>query len=302
MGLLIVGSVALDNVTTPAGTRKESLGGAACYAGISASFFTEDIYLVGVVGGDFPQEHIEFLKSKKINLDGVEIIEGGKTFRWAGKYVGDMNQAETLDTQLNVFQNFQPKLPENHKNAEFVFLANIQPQLQLDVLKQAQNPKFTACDTMNLWINHNKDEVLEVIKNVNLVLINDAEARMLTGVQSLPVAAKHILESGPMAVIIKKGEHGVVLFTKEFTFFVPGYPLFEVKDPTGAGDTFAGGVMGFLASHKAVTPELLKKATVFGSVMASYNVEDFSLERMKTISIKDVENRFEEFKNLTSFL
>lgn len=301
MGLLIVGSVALDNVSTPAGTRKETLGGAACYGSIAASFFTEDIYLVGIVGGDFPGEHIEFLKSKNINLDGLEIIEGGKTFRWAGKYVGDMNQAETLDTQLNVFQNFQPKLPEHYKDAEFVFLANIQPQLQLDVLKQTKNPKFTACDTMNLWINHNREEVLEVIKNVNLVLINDAEARMLCETQSLPVAARKILDLGPLAVIIKKGEHGVVLFTKEFTFFVPGFPVAEVKDPTGAGDSFAGGVMGFLSKHKKISPDLLKQAAVYGSVMASYNVEDFSLEKLKKLSKLDIEWRYEAFRTVTRF-
>jgi len=300
LSLVIVGSVALDDVTTPFGKREKTLGGAACYASITAGYFTENIYLVGVVGGDFPEEHINFLKKRKLNLDGLEIIKDGKTFQWKGRYE-DINQAITLDTQLNVFEKFQPKLPEKYKEAEFVFLANIDPPLQLDVLKQVKNPLFTACDTMNLWIKHKKDEVLEVIKNTSMVLINDAEAKQLCETHSLQEAAKKLLYMGPLAVVIKKGEHGVILFTKDFVFALPAFPLEEVKDPTGAGDTFAGGMMGYLAKKRKITPKTLKKALVYGSVMASYNVEDFSLDRLKRLKNIDVEWRYDAFKKLTRF-
>ena len=301
MSLVIVGSVALDNVETPFGTGEKVLGGAACYASVTASYLTDDIYLVGVVGGDFPEEHIKFLKSRNINLDGLEVIKEGKTFHWKGKYEDNLNQAFTLDTQLNVFEKFQPKLPGKYKDADFVFLANIDPPLQLDVLKQVKKPKFTACDTMNLWIEHKKDEVLEVIKNTNLVLINDAEAKQLCETHSLPDAAKKLLDMGPIAIVIKKGEHGVLLFTKDFVFGLPAFPLETVKDPTGAGDSFAGGMMGYLARKRKITPKTLKKALVYGSVMASYNVEDFSLERLKRLKNIDVEWRYDAFRRLTNF-
>ncbi|HPZ09056.1 MAG TPA: PfkB family carbohydrate kinase [Candidatus Eremiobacteraeota bacterium] len=301
MGLIIVGSVALDDVKTSFGVKERVLGGAASFASVSASFFHKDVYLVGVVGGDFPKEHIEFFRSRNIDLKGLEVIENGKTFHWKGTYEYNMNQAHTLDTQLNVFQNFQPKIPVVYREAEFVFLANIDPDLQLDVLRQIKNPKFTACDTMNLWINQKKDKVLEVMKNTNMVFINDAEARQLCETYSLPAAAKHILNLGPLVVIIKKGEHGALLYTKEIVFSLPGFPLEEVKDPTGAGDTFAGGLMGFLAETGKVTPGNLKKGIVYASVMASYNVEDFSLDKMSKLKSVDIEWRYEAFKNLTSF-
>ena len=301
VSLLIVGSVAFDDVKTPLGERNRVLGGAACYGSVSASFFISDIHLVGVVGGDFPQEHIDFLKSRNIDLAGLEIIENGKTFHWKGQYEGDLNQAETLDTQLNVFQNFQPKLPEHYKDAEFVFLANIDPELQIDVLNQVKKPKLIACDTMNLWIRHKKDKVLELIKKCDIVLINDAEARQLCNTYSLPLAARKLLETGPKAIIIKKGEHGVALYTKEFTFCLPAFPLEEVKDPTGAGDTFAGGLMGYLAKVKEITPATLKKALVYGSVMASHNVQEFSLEKMRELTDEQVQKRYEAFRDLTSF-
>ncbi len=301
MGLTIVGSVAFDDVKTPFGTREKVLGGAASYASVSASFFHKDVYLVGVVGGDFPKEHIDFFKSRNIDLQGLEIIEDGSTFYWKGTYEYNLNQAHTLDTQLNVFQNFQPKIPDTYAEAEFVFLANIDPDLQLDVLKQVKNPLFTACDTMNLWITHKKDKVLEVIKHTNLVLINDAEVRQLCETYSLTLAAQKLLDLGTLAVIIKKGEHGALLCTKEMIFSLPGFPLDEVKDPTGAGDTFAGGLMGYIASKGKVTPDILKNAIVYASVMASYNVEDFSLDRMRRLKPVEIEWRYEAFKKLTHF-
>ena len=297
--LLIVGSVALDNVKTPFGDTKEALGGAAVYSSIAASFFSP-VRLVGVVGNDFPQKHINFLSSRNIDLAGLQTVDG-KTFRWSGYYEFDLNQAHTTDTQLNVFQHFHPDIPEEYRDSEYVFLANIDPELQLQVLDQVRNPKLTACDTMNFWIDGKKDALLEVIKRVDVVFMNDAEARQLVGSYSLVKAAREISEMGPKAVIIKKGEHGAVMVSDGTFFAAPSYPLEEVIDPTGAGDSFAGGFIGYLAATDDISEANLRKATVYGSTLASFNVEDFSLERFSRLAKPEILERYCEFKQIAFF-
>ena len=298
--VLIVGSMALDNVRTPAGEVKNALGGAADYSSVAASFFSP-VRLVGVVGDDFPKEHLEFLSSRNIDLAGVETIAGGKTFRWAGYYDFDLNIAHTLDTQLNVFAHFEPKLPELYRESKFVFLANIDPTLQLQVLSQVKNPTLTVCDTMNFWIERKRDELLQVLKLVDIAFMNDAEARQLTGQLSVVKAAKALLAMGPKTVIIKKGEHGALLFSGDDHFATPSYPLEDIADPTGAGDSFAGGFIGYVARQGDVSVNTLRRATVFGSVMASYNVEDFSLNRMRTLTMDDINARYKEFRDIAYF-
>jgi sugar/nucleoside kinase (ribokinase family) len=297
--VLIVGSMALDSVKTPFGEVPNALGGAAVYSSTAASFFTP-VRIVGVVGQDFPQEHLDFLRSRRIDLGGVQITDG-KTFRWSGYYEYDMNQAHTLDTQLNVFQYFKPHIPENYRDSEFVFLANIDPELQLDVLKQVRNPKLTVCDTMNFWINGRREQLIEVLKRVDIAIMNDAEARQLCDTPSIVVAARQILEMGPRYVVIKKGEYGAAMYGGECVFSAPPYPLEDVKDPTGAGDTFAGGFIGYLASTGRIDETALRQAVVYGSTLASYNVEDFSLERMKRLSRDEIQTRFMEFRDIAHF-
>ena len=299
MSLTVVGSVAFDALETPFGKREKVLGGAATHFGLSASFFS-DVNAVGVVGEDFGEPEWEVFRRHHINTDDIEIAEG-KTFFWSGRYDYDMNTAHTLDTQLNVFETFDPKLSDISKNAEFVFLANIQPTLQLGVRKQCETAKFVAMDTMNYWIASVKDELLETIKSVDCIVINDAEARQLTDEPSIYKAAKQILGFGLKAVVIKRGEYGATLFTSDGYFATPAYPLESVFDPTGAGDTFAGGFMGYLASQKEVNDATLRRAMIYGSVMASFNVEKFGTERVDELTYPEINQRFKDFKQMTHF-
>lgn len=299
MSVLVVGSVAFDTVTTPFGHKEKILGGSATYFSYACSFFSP-VNLVAVVGEDFPSEYRELLMERDINLDGLQIREG-KTFHWGGSYHYDMNEAETEFTDLNVFENFHPELPPDYRSSEYVLLANIDPDLQLEVLDQIDNPRLVVGDTMNLWIELKKETVRDVIRKLNVLIINDAEARQLTSEVSLKKAADRLLELGCEYVVIKKGEHGALLFSKEFIFSAPGLPLEAVIDPTGAGDTFAGGFMGYLAKVGSISPEIMRKSMIYGSVMASFNVEDFSLERLKILREDDIKARFQEFKVLTYF-
>lgn len=298
--VLIVGSVALDSVQTPSGLVERALGGAAVYSSVAASFFSP-VRVVGVVGEDFPKEHIEFLSSRGIDTQGIQITPG-KTFHWKGAYEGDMNQAQTIATELNVFQDFKPQLPQDYKSSEYVFLANIDPELQLQVLDQVSKPKLVACDTMNFWISTKKDALLEVLKRVDIVFINDAEVRQLVGTVNITKAAAAIHDLGPKYVIVKKGEHGAVMYCNEsMCFAAASYPLEEVTDPTGAGDSFAGGFMGYIAKSDETSETNIRKAVVYGSTLASYNVQDFSLNRFKRLTVDEIDKRYEEFKRIVFF-
>ena len=299
MGIVVVGTVAFDTVETPFGKGENVLGGSATYFATSASFFS-DVSLVAVVGEDFPDEHLAFLRSREINLDGLQKIPG-KTFHWTGKYGYDLNEAQTLDTQLNVLMEFNPELPAAYRDTDVLFLANIDPELQLKVLDQVKSPKLTACDSMNFWISSKPEALKEVMKRVDIVVINEGEARMLTGEANLVKAARQIIALGCKRLVVKRGEYGVLMFTADSVFAAPALPLEEVFDPTGAGDTFAGGFMGYLANTGDFSEEGLRQALVFGSVMASFNVEDFSLDRMKRLTYPEIEQRYRSFKSLTSF-
>ncbi|MBI4436955.1 MAG: bifunctional hydroxymethylpyrimidine kinase/phosphomethylpyrimidine kinase [Candidatus Omnitrophica bacterium] len=297
--VLVVGSVALDSVETPYGSQEEILGGSATYASVSASFFTP-VNLVGVVGTDFPKAYLNLLKKRNIDLEGLEVRKG-ETFRWKGRYGYDLNVAFTLVTELNVFEQFNPRLPEKYCGLSHVFLANIDPDLQLSVLKQLNHPQFVALDSMGFWIEKKKRSLLQLLKKVDLALLNDQEARMLTGNTNLAKAGKELIRLGPQMVLIKKGEHGVLFFTKDFVFSTPAYLLETIKDPTGAGDTFAGGFMGYLAKGKKQDVASIRKAIIYGSVMASFSVEDFGLNRLLTLKSSDIQKRFNEFKLFTRF-
>ena len=300
MSLTVVGSVAFDALETPFGKRDKVLGGAATHFGLSASFFTQ-VNAVGVVGGDFTDAEWDVFRRHHINTDDIEVVPEGKTFFWSGRYDYDMNTAHTLDTQLNVFATFDPKLSENSKNARVVFLANIQPTLQLGVRKQCEKAEFVAMDTMNYWISSVKDELLETVKSVDCIIINDAEARQLTDEPNIHKAAKAIMDMGLRAVVIKRGEYGATLFTPTSYFSTPAYPLESVFDPTGAGDTFAGGFMGYLAAQKEINDDSLRRACVYGSVMASFNVEKFGTERVDALDYPEINQRFKDFKRMTHF-
>jgi len=299
MSILVGGSVAIDSVETPFGVGENVLGGSATYFSTSASFFT-DVNLVGIVGEDFPQEHIDFLKSRNIDLRSL-VRESGKTFHWKGKYGVDINEAQTLDTQLNVFQTFRPQIPAEYADTEYLILANIDPELQLEVLAQVRNPRVIACDTMNFWISSKPEVLKKVISKVDFFIINEGEARQLSGEVNLVKAARAILAMGAKNLIIKRGEYGVLLFTKDSIFAAPAYPLEKVFDPTGAGDTFAGGFMGYLANTGNVSEEGIRQAIIFGSVMASFNVEDFSLDRLRTLQYSEIDERYRSFKAMTHF-
>ena len=300
MSLTVVGSVAFDALETPFGKRDRVLGGAATHFGLSASFFTK-VNAVGVVGGDFGQEEWDVFKRHNINTDDIEVVPDGKTFFWSGRYDYDMGTAHTLDTQLNVFETFDPKLSDNSKSAKLLFLANILPMLQKQVREQMPDAEFVAMDTMNFWISSMKDALIETIKVVDCIIINDAEARQVTGEASIHIAARKIMDIGPEAVVIKRGEYGAVLFTKDSYFVVPAYPLESVFDPTGAGDTFAGGFMGYLAAQDKITDDTLRRACVYGSVMASFNVEKFGTERVDALDYPEINERFRKFKQMTHF-
>ncbi|MSN25042.1 MAG: sugar kinase [Geobacter sp.] len=299
MSVVVVGTVAFDTVETPFGKQENVLGGSATYFSTSASFFT-DISLVAVVGEDFPQEHVSFLKSRNIDTAGLQRIPG-KTFHWSGRYGYDLNEAQTLDTQLNVLMEFQPNLPEAYRDAEYLFLANIDPDLQMQVLEQVKSPKLVACDTMNFWISSKPESLKKVLQKVDIVVINEGEARQFTGESNLVKAARQIIALGCKRLVIKRGEYGVLMFTADTVFAAPAYPLEDVFDPTGAGDTFAGGFMGYLANTGNLSEDGIRQALIFGSVMASFNVEDFSLDRMKRLDYGEIEARYKNFKSLTSF-
>ncbi|MGB7200975.1 MAG: PfkB family carbohydrate kinase [Pyrinomonadaceae bacterium] len=300
MSLTVVGSVAFDALETPFGKRDRILGGAATHFGLSASFFTK-VNAVGVVGGDFATDEWAVFKRHAINTDDIEVVADGKTFFWSGRYDYDMNTAHTLDTQLNVFETFDPKLSDNSKNAKLLFLANILPSLQKQVREQCPNAKFVAMDTMNFWISSMKDAVIETIKVVDCIIINDAEARQLTDEPSIYKAARKIMDYGLKAVVIKRGEYGATLFTQSGYFVAPAYPLESVFDPTGAGDTFAGGFMGYLASQSEIDDDTLRRACIYGSVMASFNVEKFGTERVDGLDYPEINERFKAFKTMTHF-
>jgi sugar/nucleoside kinase (ribokinase family) len=298
MSIVVVGSVALDSVETPFGKVENALGGSATYFSVSASFFTRDIRIVAIVGDDFPQEHINFLQSKGIDLSGLERVSG-KTFHWKGQYGENLGIAKTLATDLNVFEKFAPKLPESYRGSKYVFLANINPELQMDVLKQVKNAQLIVCDTMNLWISERKPELLETIKHIDILVLNDAEARQLTGDSNLTRAAKKILDYGPKRVIIKAGQYGAMTFTRTSFFAAPAYPLEGVIDTTGAGDTFAGGFVGYLASKGDLSESGIRRAIIYGTVMASFNVQDFSLNRQRSLTRSEIDSRFSEMVAMT---
>jgi sugar/nucleoside kinase (ribokinase family) len=300
MKILVVGSIAYDAVETPVGKRESQLGGAATYFSVSASYFT-DVGMIGVVGEDFDPADIAMLESHNIDTSGL-VKADGKTFRWTGEYMEDINTAVTLDTQLNVFGDFEPELSEAHANARYLFLANIDPALQLKVLDAMDTrPKMVANDTMNLWIDIAKPTLTELISKVDTLLINEEEAKQLTGEDHLPDAAKAIIKLGPSSTVIKRGEYGATLFGNNFSFAAPAYPLERVIDPTGAGDSFAGGFMGYLASVDKVDEESLRTAAIVGSTMASFAVEDFGLDRIKNMTKSEIEERFNAFVDLTRF-
>lgn len=299
--LLIVGTVAFDAIETPFGKSDKILGGAATYIGLSAAQFDVHSAIVSVVGEDFPQEYLDLLKARDIDLTGTQIVKGGKTFFWSGKYYNDLNTRETLETQLNVLADFQPVVPEDFKSPEIVMLGNLHPLVQKSVLDQLQRPKLVVLDTMNFWMDNTWNELLEVISHVDVITINDEEARQLTKEHSLLKAARKIAEMGPKYVVIKKGENGALLFHEGKVFFAPALPLDEVFDPTGAGDTFAGGFSGYLAQTGDISFENMKNAVVYGSNLASFCVEQFGTQRMQNLTTKEVHQRLYGFKALTQF-
>ena len=299
--LVIVGTVAFDAIETPFGKTDKILGGAATYIGLAASQFNTDGAIVSVVGGDFPKEDIAMLENKGMNTEGLEVVENGKTFFWSGKYHNDMNSRDTLVTELNVLETFNPVVPKSYRDAEVVMLGNLHPMVQLGVIEQMNDPKLIALDTMNFWMDIALDDLKKVIAKVDVITINDEEARQLSGEYSLVNASKKIMEMGPKYVVIKKGEHGALLFHENEMFFAPALPLAEVFDPTGAGDTFAGGFTGYLARTGDYSFENMKTALIHGSCLASFCVEKFGTERMLDLSKKEVHQRLQQFKSLTQF-
>ncbi|TAF66584.1 MAG: sugar kinase [Flavobacterium sp.] len=300
--LLIVGTVAFDAIETPFGKTDKILGGAATYIGLSASFFNLQSAIVSVVGDDFPQEHLDLLTSRNIDISGIEIVKGGKTFFWSGLYHNDLNSRDTLVTELNVLADFQPRVPQNFKDADVVMLGNLHPLVQSSVLDQMEiTPKLVVLDTMNFWMDCALPELLDVIKRVDVITINDEEARQLSGEYSLVKAAAKIHTLGPKYVVIKKGEHGALLFHNNEVFFAPALPLEEVYDPTGAGDTFAGGFSGYIAQSENISFENMKNGIIYGSNLASFCVEKFGTERMVSLEENEVNQRLKQFKALTQF-
>ncbi len=297
--LLVVGSVALDTVKTPFGEVSEVLGGSATFFSTAASYFTS-VDLIAVVGEDFPPQYLTFLKSRGIDLTGLE-QRPGATFRWKGEYTHQLNEARTLDTKLNVFETFRPKIPESYRSPELLFLGNIDPELQFDVLQKLPRPPLVACDTMNFWINGKRDALWRVLEQVDILIVNDGEARALGEDSNLVKVAQKILARGPKHLIIKRGEYGVLMFNEKQVFGAPAFPLEDVRDPTGAGDSFAGGFLGYLAATGNRSIDAFKQAIIFGSVMASFAVESFSLDRLRILDYKEVHERFRAFKQLTHF-
>ena len=300
MPLVVVGSIALDSVVTPTQTRDNILGGSAVFFSYAASYFTS-VRLAGVVGEDWPCEHTNVLKARGIDTTGLQIIRGGKTFRWSGKYAANMNDRETLDIQLNVMNQFDPVLPESYRRCKFLFLANGSTKLQMKVLDQCTGPSLVVADTMDLWIRTEPKELRALIKRIDGLVLNDSEARLLTGIDNLVQAGHAVRELGPSFVVIKKGEHGAMFFSEHETYVLPAYPTPEVVDPTGAGDSFAGGMMGYLAEKDNFNPKTLKEAMAYGILVASFTVEDFSLERLKIIAREEIDVRMAEYKRMLSF-
>jgi sugar/nucleoside kinase (ribokinase family) len=299
MSVLVVGSVALDTVKTPFGEAREVLGGSATFFGVSAAFFSH-VNLVAVVGTDFPEQHVDFLRSRDIDTRGLKRVEG-ETFRWEGYYEYDLNEAHTMDTRLNVFQDFEPEIPDEYRRSEFVFLANIDPELQIKVLEQVERPRLVVCDTMNFWIENKREQLKRTMAEVDVMMLNEAEARELAEEPNLVMAARKIMGLGPRRVIIKKGEHGVLMFYDNEYFTLPGFPLESVYDPTGAGDTFGGGFLGSLAGSGSLDEPDIRKSVVYGSVLASFNVESFSCERLKDLTMEEIESRYQDFLSITRF-
>ena len=302
MSILIVGTVAFDAIETPFGKTDKIVGGAATYIGLSASFFSNNLNLISVVGDDFPKQAIQILEQHNVDTKGLQIKKGEKTFFWSGKYHNDMNTRDTIETQLNVLETFDPIVPKEYQNSEFLMLGNLMPSVQKKVLDQMKTrPKLIVLDTMNFWMEHFLEDLTEALKEVDVLTINNEEARQLSGEYSLVKAAKKIQEMGPKYLVIKKGEHGALLFNKEEVFFAPALPLEEVFDPTGAGDSFAGGFIGHLEKTEDTSFENMKRAVIHGSAMASFCVEKFGTERLKELKINDVESRLQEFVNLVQF-
>ncbi len=301
MGLLVVGSLGLDTVITPFDKIEEALGGSASYISLASSYFGGPIEFVGVVGSDFPKEYIKIIEDHNVDTEGLQIVEGGKTFRWTGKYHYDLNMRDTLLTELNVFEKFDPVIPEKFKKSKYVCLGNIDPVLQSRVLDQLEDPQFVVCDTMNFWIEGKKDDLLKLLKRVDVLIINDSEARLLAHEPNLIRAARMIRELGPKILIIKKGEHGALLFVDDIVFSAPAYPMETIFDPTGAGDSFAGGFIGYLFKTRDLSPDSLKRAVIYGSTMASFCVEKFSTKGLEELSNLRIQDRFREFMTLSKF-
>lgn len=299
MSVLVVGSVALDTIETPFGKVEEAIGGAATFFSAAASLF-HPVQLVGVVGSDYPRSQLDFLEERGVDFSGLT-REDGESFRWSGVYSYDLNARETLETRLGVFADFKPEIPASFREAEWVFLGNIHPSLQLDVLEQIHEPRLVACDTMNYWIESTRVELLELLGKVDVLMVNDSEARELTGDYNLLHAARWIQDRGPKYVVVKKGEHGALLFTPDMTFFAPGFPLEEIFDPTGAGDAFAGGFMGWLAAAGTVDDDELRRSMIYGSALGSFVVERFGVERLKELGMDEVQERVRAFRDLTAF-
>lgn len=300
MPLLVVGSVALDSVETPAARRDDLLGGSAVYFSYAASYFSA-VRLVGVVGEDWPPEHTELLRSRNIDTSGLQVVPGARTFRWRGKYLPNMNDRETLEVQLNVFGHFDPLLPEAFKRCRFLFLGNGSPALQMRVLDQVAGATLAVADTMDLWINLERNELMQLLRRVDGLVLNDLEAKLLTGDENLVRAGHAVRRLGPRFVVIKKGEHGAMFFSEHETYVMPAYPTPDVVDPTGAGDSFAGGMMGYLVERGDFGPSTLKEAMAYGVVVASFTVEDFSLDRLKTIGRADLDRRLAEYRQMLTF-
>ena len=300
MSILVVGTVAFDSIKTPFGKAERCLGGSATYFSVAASFFTA-VDLIAVIGDDFTDEDMSIFRGRRINLDGLQRVGGAKTFFWAGEYGFDLNVAKTRDTQLNVFAEFHPRLNERQRNAEVLFLANIHPELQMDVLHQAKRPRLVALDTMNLWIDTKHEALENAFGHVDMVVINEAETRQFMREPNLVKAARGILALGPSTIVIKRGEYGAMMITKDVVFAAPAYPLENVFDPTGAGDTFAGGFLGYLASRREHNDQEMRRAIIFGSVLASFTVEKFSLDRIREITVTDIQERYRSFRALTHF-
>ena len=301
MGVLVVGTVTLDTVETPNKRVADVLGGSGVYAAVAASFFGNSVRLIGVVGADFPDTYTDFLHTRGIDLQGLKRVDNGKSFRWGGRYTEDFNVRDTLFTELNVVGDFQPLLPETYKETPYLFLANNPPVLQLSIIEQATNPKLIVCDTMDFWINEEREALEALLTRVDILILNDSEALLLTGDSNLMRAAQTILRYGPKRVIIKKGEHGAISITESSFFSAPAYPLTQVTDPTGAGDSFAGGMMGYLASIEDTSEEAIRSAMVYGTVVASFNIEDFSINRQKDVQFSEISSRYRELQEAVRF-